>query len=272
MKIALASCTKIQNQSVQPVWRNILEEQPDHLLLLGDNVYAPVLTGSQKKLAKRYKQQFMETNFRDLVQRVPFNAIWDDHDFGWNDIKGAHVKDSFRRRSRDLFHEYMNCSTNLPHVYHSFEKNDVKFILLDTRYYRQKWHVSSKATVLGPEQDEWFKQQLKHGCRYTVVCGGSCLSDGNEKLENYETFYPWFSTLLKAKGRTLYLSGDIHENKFVQHDGFFEVISSGAGRDNLNNYGIIEFSANRIEIDLRGERRQRDNFRCSIDANTWTKL
>ena len=270
MKIAFGSCTKIQNQSVQPVWRRILEEQPDHLLLLGDNVYAPSLTGNQKKLAKRYKQQFVQADFRNLVQRIPYNAIWDDHDFGKNNSKGAHVKEAFRLRSRELFHQWMNCSTNLPHVYHSFTKGEVKFILLDVRFYRQKAHVGPRATVLGAEQEEWLVRELDHPKRYTIVCSGSCLTEGNEKLENYEEFYPRLLALLSARGRTLFLAGDVHENKFVEHDGFFEIISSGAGRDNYNNYGLLTLDAKHLTVELRGERRQRDNIRRTIDLETWS--
>ncbi|MFN0318359.1 MAG: alkaline phosphatase D family protein [Burkholderiales bacterium] len=185
-------------------------------------LYAPNFSGKQKKLEKRYKQQFTESNFRNLIQKVPYNAIWDDHDFGWNDIKGAHVDIVYKNKSRDLFHLFMNCSTNLPYVYHSFEKGDVKVIMADVRYYREKSHLRPSATVLGRAQEAWFIRELGHNKKFTIVCSGSCLTEGTEKLEHYEEYYPTLCNLLKTKGHVLFLCGDVHENKFVAHDGFYE--------------------------------------------------
>ena len=39
MRIAFASCAKIQDRDEQPVWTAIRAAEPDVLLLLGDNVY-----------------------------------------------------------------------------------------------------------------------------------------------------------------------------------------------------------------------------------------
>jgi hypothetical protein len=141
--------------------------------------------------------------------------------------------------------------------------------MLDVRYYRESWHVRRNATVLGKEQEDWLVAELGHKERFTVVCSGSCLTEGTEKLEFYETFYPWICSLLKQKGRALFLCGDVHENKFVEHDGFFEVISSGAGRDNLNNYGILQYLDGRVRVSLRGERRPGDNIERTIDQESW---
>lgn len=75
-------------------------------------------------------------------------------------------------------------------------------------------------------------------------------------------------SVLKSNARTLFLSGDIHENKFTEHDGFYEVTSSGVGRDNLNNYGLIEFKEAQVEVKLRG-RKSKDNRDVVIDADSW---
>lgn len=65
----------------------------------------------------------------------------------------------------------MKCSTNEPHVYHSFEKDHIKFILLDVRYYRdrppRRANRPSSArtkypTILGKEQEEWLADELNH--------------------------------------------------------------------------------------------------------------
>ena len=48
-KIAIASCCKIQIQPVQPAWSRIKAENPDLLLLLGDNVYMKQTDGKKAK-------------------------------------------------------------------------------------------------------------------------------------------------------------------------------------------------------------------------------
>ncbi len=270
MKIAFASCSKIQDQKVQPAWKAIEDERPDHLLLLGDNVYSPNLRWSHKKMEKRYIDQFREPHFKSLMDAVPHNAVWDDHDFGPNNKKGAHTSDKKRNKSRDLFHRYMDCSTNLPHVYHSFEKGGVKFIMLDCRYYREK-RKRENATIFGVEQEEWLKRELKHEKTFTVVCCGSCLTRGGERLDKYGDSYDSLIDSLRAQPRTLFLSGDIHENDFHDHGGFFEATSSGVGRDDLDNFGLITFAEDRVVVDLRGNKK-RDNLKKVIDVATWSLI
>lgn len=151
MKFALASCSKIQKRPDQPAWKSIEKKRPDLLLLLGDNVYGGTFTFCWKKYHKqlkaRYKKQLDENNFKKLTSKVPFKAIWDDHDFAKvNNGNGANIKAKYKNKSRELFHKYMHCSTNLPEVYYSFEQGNAKFIMLDVRHYREK--PSRKGSIL----------------------------------------------------------------------------------------------------------------------------
>ena len=41
----------------------------------------------------------------------------------------------------------LNCSTNRPEVYYAFSVGDVKFIMLDTRFYRQNNKNNENATL-----------------------------------------------------------------------------------------------------------------------------
>lgn len=89
MKITFASCAKIQDRPEQPAWKDIENAKPDHLLLLGDNIYAPFSGWHHQEMKKRYDEQFSEANFKSLIDKIPYNAIWDDHDFGPNNANGA---------------------------------------------------------------------------------------------------------------------------------------------------------------------------------------
>lgn len=67
MKLAVASCAKLQQTNPQPVWAEILMEQPDVLLLIGDNIYLDHdrHTGPSRLEKKRV------TQLVQLVQLVP---------------------------------------------------------------------------------------------------------------------------------------------------------------------------------------------------------
>lgn len=271
MRIALTSCAKIQKRAAQPAWKNIENERPDLLLMLGDNVYGGGLTLTWKRfhsnLDKRYRRQFAEKHFKHLIANVPFKAVWDDHDFAkGNDVKGAEVKTKHKDRSRALFHRYMRCSTNLPEAYYAFELGDTRFIMLDVRYYREP--TSRHGSILGAEQERWLERQLDHDRRFTIVCSGSCLTKGSERWSKYRDYYGRFCALAAQAPNLLFLAGDIHKNRFVEHDGFFEVISSGVARGDRDNYGIVDLGEQQVNIRLRGNRAgDRDDI--AIDVDSW---
>lgn len=271
MRFALTSCSKIQKQKVQPAWKKIERENTELLLMLGDNVYGGSLTLTWKKyhrnLERRYQKQLAEKHFRHLTAKVPFKAIWDDHDFArGDDAKGAHIKLKHKDRSRELFHRYMRSSTNLPEVYYAFEQGNARFIMLDVRYYREP--AAKKATILGSRQEAWLERQLDHGRQYTVIGSGSCLTKGSERWSRYTRYYERFCVMARERGHVLFVSGDIHKTRFVEHDGFYEVISSGVGRGKRDNYGVVDLQDDVVRVKLRGNR-SKDNRDVQIDARTW---
>lgn len=271
MKIALASCCKGHKHRKQPAWKRIDREDPDLLLLLGDNVYGGSLSLSWKKFHKRLEQRyqllFEQKHFKNLVARVPMHAIWDDHDFARGDnARGALVKTVHKERSRELFHRYMHSSDNLPEVYHAFDQGDARIIMLDVRYYREA--PSPTGSILGRQQEAWLERQLQHDRRYTVICSGTCLTRGGERWNRYSDYYQRFCAMAREKGRVLFLSGNIHKNRFVAHDGFFEVISSGVCRGKRDNYGIVDLQDDTVTVKLRGNHAA-DNDEVVIDADTW---
>ena len=271
MRFALASCSKIQKQPVQPAWEKIEREEPELLLMLGDNVYGGAITLTWKKyhrnLERRYQQLLDEKHFKHLTARVPFKAIWDDHDFArGDDAKGTRIKNRHKNRSRELFHRYMRSSNNLPEAYYAFEQGNARFIMLDVRYYREP--AAKKATILGKQQEAWLENQLDHGKRYTVIGSGSCLTKNSERWSRYTRYYDRFCAMARERGNVLFVSGDIHKNRFVEHDGFHEVISSGVGRGKRDNYGIVDLQDEVAKIKLRGND-PKDNNDVLIDTQTW---
>ena len=281
MKIAFCSCSKHHREPDGHGWSSILAENPDLLLLLGDLVYAPSWKWKwrkakrQKALAKleaRYRGQFGREDFRELIQRTPYAATWDDHDFAWNNVCGSRVAPTIRSGTLELFNRFHSerIQPVANRVRQSFVPEadaSVRVILLDVRSYREK--PKKKRSMLGKEQLAWLKTELEKPEEIAVVAAGSCLTAGGSRWAKFRREYDevigWFS----ARRRVLFLGGDVHENGFVPGDGYHELISSGVGRHALGNFGVVDIGSSEIDVRLTG-RRERDRLRRTIDRSTWT--
>ncbi|MEI2694101.1 MAG: alkaline phosphatase D family protein [Saprospiraceae bacterium] len=251
MKIAFTSCCNIKQYPEQNWWNDISDQNPDYLLLLGDNIYMdyPPLIPRVKKLKRMsadlfgkemdamYKRQFEEPNFNKLFNKLKANnavfGIWDDHDFLWNDSNGAAVRQEVDKNiieideklvvSRRLFHHYFqNCTSNFPHLYYSIDTIKARIIFLDTRSYSDK--AGENSELLGKAQLGYLESKLEHDKEYTIICSGQTLTEYRfDKLkataENWAG-YPMqlveFCRLIANKEKTIFLSGDIHCNRFVE--------------------------------------------------------
>ena len=99
MKVAAASCAKVQSLPSQPAWAEIQAEQPDVLLLLGDNIYLDRDGHTESdalatELRSLYLRQFAQPEFAALVADMKRRAcrvvaIYDDHDFLGNNRYGG---------------------------------------------------------------------------------------------------------------------------------------------------------------------------------------
>jgi phosphodiesterase/alkaline phosphatase D-like protein len=282
-RIAIASCCNVDFAPQQPAWAAIEAAKPDALLLLGDNVYTVQKGWDHKHLDQQYRKQLAVPSFKSLIRKVPVLATWDDHDFGPNDSRGAHVADEKRRRSRELFHEHMafRIAQNKPHVYCATEIDDVKIIMLDVRYYRTTSN-NANATLLGEEQETWLWNELDHQRKYTLIGSGTCVAAGptREKVRDFERFYRKLRKRLLARGRVLWLSGDLHLNAFRNHKGFYEVTSSGVGRTHkdgpyqgqqMDNYGLIDIGPQRVKVALRGNQAS-NHIDATIRSSDWSLI
>lgn len=269
-RIAIASCCKIGGQKSvknQTVWAKIQAQQPELLLLLGDNVYMRQ-TGPRWQLdhlKQMYDEQLAEPHFAALIGAVPYMATWDDHDFGPNDSRGDTERDRpYRLRSRKLFHAAWQgaINGNRPKVYCSHAIGKVKVILLDGRYYRTDCRSPSRRTILGKEQEDWLRDELQHDLKYTLVGCGTPLGGSPQYKDSWAAYpeaHARLRALLGGAKKLVYVSGDIHRNKLTEHpEGFFEVTSSGVARieqgqaASSDNFAILDFKAASASVRLHG--------------------
>ena len=285
MKIIFTSCTRYEAFKKQPEWKLISDQDPDYLFLLGDNIYMdygwPFFShepnGSPKDyptekfkriMKNKYENQFtLVPEFKDLVEKMRrkngFFAIWDDHDFAWNNAKGISVPQEKKDISRELFHQYLNCSTNLPHTYYHVDTPLARVIFIDNRTDCEKEGPTNK--LLSNEQFEFIEDKLQHPLKYTILCGGLTLTEGSENWYKYPSQLKRLCERVSKTENVIFLCGDVHKNKFLMPKRINElniatpiqIISSGmqvnyAGFripfDDLHNWCMLEFEETNVKL------------------------
>ncbi|KXX68912.1 hypothetical protein AVL50_17280 [Flammeovirga sp. SJP92] len=167
----------------------------------------------EKIMDRKYRKQFgceaFQQLIKDMREKNGLYATWDDHDFAWNNAKGESVGTQKTEVARKLFHKYLDCSTNRPHVYYSFDTPLARVIFLDNRSESSKHHLISE------NQFNFLEKKLNHSLNYTIICGGLTLTEGGENWEKYPKDFKRLTSLLQQKENVFFIAGDIHKNAFI---------------------------------------------------------
>ncbi|MEM7374431.1 MAG: alkaline phosphatase D family protein [Bacteroidota bacterium] len=147
------------------VWDTLSTYGPEVFLAMGDNVY---IDHPERPMTQRfcYFRRQSRPEYRRFIATTAQYAIWDDHDFTYNDSRGGPAKDQpyWKRDVLKIFQQnwvnpaYGGGETD-PGIWHSFSRGDVDIFMLDCRYYREN-PAAPSASMLGPVQKQWLKDQL----------------------------------------------------------------------------------------------------------------
>jgi len=289
MRLAFCSCCKIQSVERQPTWALIQHEQPDALLLLGDNIYLehdqhidPEKLATE--LSQHYGRQKQEKNFAELMKDLsarqkPVFAIYDDHDFlGNNRYGGDHdpaLREAARRELIKAFAPPMTGSD----VYSATTLGNVRLIVLDLRFYRTAPRVSrnNRDALLGVHQWRWLEDELvRADTQYVVVASSTTYhAFDSESWEQYPAAFERLRQLIGKRNGALLISGDIHGNQSYDDSGVIELVSSGVARRGIvfgglrENFATLDFGNEGVSVQFRG-RKQRDqaSFRIELARRT----
>lgn len=162
IRIAFGSCARLQFDDRQQVFDAVVAAQPDLFLWLGDNIYAD--SDAEPAFTDLYARQRNVDSLQPLLRSVPQLAIWDDHDFGYNDSDSANP---VKGMTLNLFKRWWaNPAGGLPDTpgvffRHSFGPIDI--FMLDGRYHRDSPTAPDgpAKTMLGAGQKAWLKRELK---------------------------------------------------------------------------------------------------------------
>lgn len=275
-RIAFGSCAH-QNRD-QSFWQKILDVQPDLFIFAGDTIYGD--TTNMVVLAKKYKKLEAKPGFQKLRETCPVLAVWDDHDYGRNDVGKEYP---YKRESKNLFLDCFREPAHSPRrkregIYTAKilgpAGRRVQVILLDTRSFRDKLkkpdgsrgggsyvpQLDRSTTILGTRQWQWFKAQLQRPAEIRLVVSSiQILSEEHswEKWMNFPHERVRLFEMLEASGQPgiLLLSGDRHRGEVSKFDGalkypLYEITSSGLNMSWEN--GPPESNRHRIS-DLYGQ-------------------
>lgn len=237
-KIAFGSCGHEDHDL--PIFDVVVNHKPDLFIFLGDNIYGD--TKDMEVLKHKYSMLASKSSFQNLKANVPLVAIWDDHDYGWNDI-GRHYP--FKEESKEIFLEFFNepetsSRRKHPGIYHSIIQEigtkKLQITLLDNRTFRDDLrlyageattdkryfydldytpHTTTDSTFLGEPQWKWLEEQLKQPADVRLICSGSQFSieyNGYEAWANFPHEQKRLLELIKKTNASgvLFLTGDVH--------------------------------------------------------------
>lgn len=304
MKIAFTSCTCAGFISNQLVWDSIREAKPDHVVLLGDSFYNDVPSPGidallnmkddpfARHLHSRYMEQLANPRFREMVAApgITVHAIWDDHDFAWDDAEGGElmrnpeqagkVKIStsmmreFRRvlaaKDLSLFPTEVKAlafwEDTLAKVFKPLGATSIPLEpggrswlhLTDGRTQRRK------KTMLGSAQRAQLTEAFnKHPDALHIIASGGTFKS-SDCWANYKDDFAWLEQCIGAR-TWMMLSGDVHNINHVNHrlsggGWLVEATASGAGSKawlnpifpgpELRNHGMLELTPTQVRLDL----------------------
>ena len=281
--VAFGSCDnqKIKNE----LWPAIDKNHPSVWIWGGDNVYSD--TEDMNVLENNYNIQKQDTDYLKFIKGKIILGTWDDHDFGAND-GGENYP--FKRESQQLLLDFLDTPKNAVErkrdgVYKSktisVNKNKVKIIVLDTRFFRTQLTkgVGSKrfqpnkygeGTMLGEAQWKWLNNELSSSdAQFNVIVSSIQFLSNKHGFEAWANFPHEINKLeqlivsSKAKG-TFVISGDRHIATFSSKEvsglsyslvdftssGLTHIYTSFSGEENPFvkgevikeiNFGLVKF-------------------------------
>ncbi|MDQ8205482.1 alkaline phosphatase D family protein [Pelagicoccus sp. SDUM812003] len=216
------------------IFESIFEKDPDLMLWLGDCIYYRENDfESEIGMQRRWTHDRQLPELQPLLASAHHFAIWDDHDYGPNDIgrsftlKGA-AKDTF-----DLF--WANPSSGLPEtpgIFTFLNWGDVNIYLLDNRTYLSSAtshpeRFNKPKAMLGEKQVDWLINHLvwaqsqmendgkSYPARFNLICVGNQVLNESGNPHGYRNFHDEWQYLIdriveEGIDGVVFLSGDVH--------------------------------------------------------------
>ena len=239
IKIGFGSCLK-QDKSML-IFESIKQDSFDLFLMIGDNVYGDSETKDLKELKLAYKKQ--KENFEMMKLNFPFEAIWDDHDYGMNDAGKEYL---YKESSKELFLNFWNIPLDDIRRYrkglyfdltYNIGDRTLQILLLDTRTFRdtlmpsnnigapgKERYISnqdSSLTILGKNQWNWLRKKIIQPVDFRIIASSIQFLPIGHGWESWNNFPYEREKLIEIidnanLSHTLVISGDRHRGGLYQ--------------------------------------------------------
>lgn len=271
------------------IFETMAKEKAAFMLWLGDAWYTrDVDYYSDWGLQYRASHDRAVPVIQPFLRAMPQFGIWDDHDYGPNDIGKNYI---LKETSREIWKKYWcnpSYGENGQGTYTMTTWGDADIFLTDDRWWRSADRMKDSVNgfpnpekeMLGTQQMEWLKNSLLYSTATfkIVVLGSQVLNPVSpyDKWHDFPSEYEDFMNFLKDYkiNGVVFLTGDRHHTEIIKVDrpgtySLFDItvspLTSGThsfggpeknnpyrvlGIDQLQNYGKFSFSGPRNDRKL----------------------
>ena len=167
-----------------------------------------------------------------FLKAMPQFAIWDDHDYGPNDIGKNYI---LKETSRDIWKKYWcnpSYGENGQGTYTMTSWGDVDLFMTDDRWWRSADRMKDSVDgfpnyekqMLGEQQMEWLKNSLLYSnATFKIIAMGSQVLNpvsSYDKLSRFPVEYDELMSFLKDNkiNGVVFLTGDRHHSEIIKVD------------------------------------------------------
>ncbi len=273
------------------IFETMAKEKADFMLWLGDNWYTrEVDYYSEWGLHNRPAHERAMPIYKTFLKAMPHYAIWDDHDYGWNDADKSYP---LKEISREVFKKFWcnpSYGQNNEGIYTKTTWNDVEIFMLDDRWFRSNDEMkdsidgkpNAEKTFYGSQQLNWFKNALLQSnanpnITFKIIATGSQVLNPMSPYDcfrHYSAEYYELMNFIKENNinGVVFLTGDRHHSEVIKVDrnGTYPLyditaspLTSGSHKwskeEKDNPYRVvgIENMQNYTKITFTGERKNR---------------
>lgn len=215
------------------IFETMANEKSAFMLWLGDAWYTREVDFYSKwGLYYRAHRDRSLPVLQNFLKAMPQYAIWDDHDYGPNDIGSNYI---LKKESREVFTKYFpnpSAGENEQGIYTMLNYGDADIFLTDDRWWRSaermKDSVNGKPnpekTFLGKQQMEWLKNSLLYSMApFKIIAVGTQVLNPISPFDTWwdypAEYYELMDFLKEYKiNGVLFLTGDRHHSEIIKVD------------------------------------------------------
>jgi alkaline phosphatase D len=215
------------------IFETMAKDKSAFMLWLGDAWYTREVDYYSKwGLWYRASHDRSQPVLRNFLKAMPQFAIWDDHDYGPNDIGSNYI---LKDESRKVFSSYFcnpSYGENGQGIYSMITFGDADIFLTDDRWWRSDDHMKDSVNgkpnpekrMLGKQQMDWLKNSLLYSTApFKIIAMGSQAINPASPFDKWWDFpaeYDEMMSFLKENkiNGVLFLTGDRHHSEIIKVD------------------------------------------------------